>query len=324
MIIDWQHHFSPEEISRKRGGKLGQAVMEKGMVGLYIFEEVYRVDKQLEFMDTIGMDMAVLSATLGSVEDCKLTDDAYVNLMKEYPKRFVCLAPCIPTRGEEAINELERALNMGLKGVIISPQNDGIPVDDRKMWPFYEMTARWKVPIFLHITNTPIGYDALSAPYNLNITLTREFDLAATVARLILGGVMKEFPDLTFVVAHMGGGIAVLLDRLELWIDQLGERFWTDSGGTPPFGEPYRENFRKYFNRLYFDMAGCGGEVNAVKAALTAISPQKLLFGTDYPYEFSKDPQGLRDYIDKIRKLDLPGESIEGMLGGNAAELLGL
>lgn len=324
MIIDWQHHFSPEEVSRKRGGKAGKAVVEKGVVGLYIFEEVYQVDKQLAYMDETGIDMSVVSATLREVEDCKLTDDLYVKLMEEHPKRFVGLAPCIPTRGEGALKELERALDMGLKGVIISPQNDGVAIDDRSMWPFYELVSRRKAPIFLHITNTPVGYDALLAPYNLNITLTREFDLAATVARLILGGVMVEFPDLTFVVAHMGGGITVLLDRLELWIDQLGERFWTDSGGTPPFGEPYKENFRKYFNKLYFDMAGCGGETHAVKAALTAISPDKLLFGSDYPYEFSKDPQGLRDYMDKIRALDLPSDFIDGMLGGNAARVLGI
>jgi len=77
MIIDWQHHFSPKEIAQKRGGKVGQAVFEKGVVGLYIMEEVYNIDKQLKFMDETGIDMSVLSATLREVEDCKLTDDAY-------------------------------------------------------------------------------------------------------------------------------------------------------------------------------------------------------------------------------------------------------
>jgi predicted TIM-barrel fold metal-dependent hydrolase len=324
MIIDWQHHLSPEAISQKRGGKVGQAVIEKGMVGLYIREEVYSVDMQLEYMDETGIDISVVSATLRTLEDCKLTDDFYAKVMKEHPKRFVGLAPCIPTKGDEALKELERALDMGLKGIVISPQNDVLPLDDKKMWPFYELVSRRNVPIFLHITNTPVGYDALLAPYNLNITLTREFDLVAAVARMILGGVMAEFPDLTWVVAHMGGGIAVLLDRLETWVDLLQERFWTDSGGTPPFGAPFKENFRKYFDTLYFDMAGCGGETNAVKAALTAINPDKLVFGTDYPYEFSEDPQGVRDYMDKIRRLDLPSDAIDGMLGLNAARLLGL
>ena len=48
---------------------------------------------------------------------------------------------------------------MGLKGVVISHQNDGIPVDDRKMCLFDEMIAHWNVPIFLHITKTPVGND---------------------------------------------------------------------------------------------------------------------------------------------------------------------
>lgn len=70
MIIDWQHHFSPEEIFKKRGGKPGQAFIKDGKVTMHLYEEVYQIDKQLEFMDAAGIDVAVLSTTLDSVEDC--------------------------------------------------------------------------------------------------------------------------------------------------------------------------------------------------------------------------------------------------------------
>ena len=75
MIIDWQHHYSPEEIYRRRGGKPGLPVMKDGKIGQYLREQVYQIDKHLEFMDAAGIDVAVLSATLESVEDCRLTDD---------------------------------------------------------------------------------------------------------------------------------------------------------------------------------------------------------------------------------------------------------
>ena len=72
MIIDWQHHFSPEEIYKKRGGKPGQPVIKDGKVGLHLYPEVHQIGKHIEFMDAAGIDVAVLSATLDSVEDCKL------------------------------------------------------------------------------------------------------------------------------------------------------------------------------------------------------------------------------------------------------------
>ncbi len=100
MIIDWQHHFSPEQVFTNRGGKSGQAFLRNGKVAevTYLRPEAYQIDKHLEFMDAAGIDMAVLSLTWDTVEECKLTDDSYIKLMKEYPRRVVGLAPCIPTR----------------------------------------------------------------------------------------------------------------------------------------------------------------------------------------------------------------------------------
>lgn len=323
MMIDWEHHWEPIEIFNKRG-KPGNAVIEDKKVRLYLFTEMYQIEKHIEFMDAAGIDMAVLSTHPASVEDCKLIDDHYLRITKDYPTRFTCLAPCIPTIGKEALNELERAVSLGLKGVVIRPQTDGHPLDSRKLWPFYEMVLKLDIPIFVHITSVPVGYDALDAPYNMNIALTREFDIAANTVRLILGGVLSSFPNLKFVIAHMGGGISAILDRLETWVDILGDRFWTDIGGTPPFEKPFKEKLRQYFGKLYFNVAGCGGNIRTVKIALTAISPERLVFGTDWPFEFTNDPQGVKDYIENIRNLGLSQEAADGILCGNAARLLNI
>jgi predicted TIM-barrel fold metal-dependent hydrolase len=63
--------------------------------------------------------------------------------------------------------------------------------------------------------------------------------------------------------------------------------------------------------------------MNAIKCALVTINPQKMLFATDYPLHCYPDSE-VKDYIQNIRKLNLPKETIEGMLGGNAARLLGI
>ncbi len=82
MIIDWQHHFDPEEIYIKRGGKSGRAVIQNGKVGMHLYPEAYQIDKHLEFMDAAGIDMAVLSTSLDTVEECKVTSDAYLKVRK--------------------------------------------------------------------------------------------------------------------------------------------------------------------------------------------------------------------------------------------------
>lgn len=327
MIIDWEHHFIPQEIYERRhsGKALGQPVYERGKVVAHTLAQSYQIDKHLEFMDTAGIDVAVLSHKGMSVEDCKIIAEGYASLMTQYPNRFVGLAPCIPTIGDEALKELDKAINvLGLKGVVIHSQIEGTLLDAEQLYPFYSMVSKLDIPIFVHITTAPIGYEAFDANYNLDATLAREFDIANAVARVILGGVLTKFPDLKFAFGHMGGGISAVKERLVRYVDVWGHGFWSDMGGTPPFGEPFGENFDNYFNTIYFDMAGYEGGMNAVKCALTTISPERLLFATDYPPNFTDDPQAARNYIDNIRKLGLSPASTEAILGGNAAKLLNI
>ena len=79
---------------------------------------------------------------------------------------------------------------------------------------------------------------------------------------------------------------------------------------------------------LYFDMTGFGGGTMAAeggmiaaKCALLAIKPQRMVFATDYP-QGSKDGQGMKQYVDNLRRLGLPQKDLEAMLSGNARELL--
>jgi len=284
-------------------------------------------------MDAAGIDIAVLSTSrCNTLEECIIADDALGKIMKEYPDRFVGLARCIPTLGDESLKELDRAINeLGLKGVCIDAQIEAHNLDAEILWPFYKKVSPLDVPIFVHIGGTREGFEAYNAkdsPYSLQPSLgVMALDQSATV-RIILGGVLAKYPDLKFVIAHMGGGIAAIKDRVVMNLDHFGSRVWgmpggTPLGGTPPFEEPYGENFTKYFNMLYFDMAGYEGRMNAVQCALVTIDPERLLFATDYPANFS-DAQKVREYIENIRKLDLPAESIELMLGGTAAKLLNL
>ena len=216
MVIDWQHHLTPEPIWKARGGKPGEVVKlyQYGKMIMPLYENCYRIDRHLEDMSAVGIDMAVLSETPYTIEECKLVDDTYAELMRKYPDRIVGLAPGLPLMGKEAFDELDRAIKgLGLRGVVISPQRKGVSLDSHQMWPFYEKVSELGVPIFIHISPAPRGFDALNASYNLNETMAREFDLATVVARICIGGVLEDFPDLRFVIAHLGGGIAAIRER---------------------------------------------------------------------------------------------------------------
>lgn len=339
MIIDWEHHVSTEASFRRRNGVDGQMAWGLDKMGRgrgLIRDEIYRIDRHLEFMDTAGIDMAVISSFPGNAAELKAISELYAKLMNDYPDRFVGLAPVDPLTSEGLDQMVWAIRDLGLKGVCLSSVQAGNTfMDSRKMWPFYEKIAELDVPIYIHV-GEPDGYEALySAPYNLAVSLVREYDLAVTAVRLGLSGVLVEFPDLKFVISHMGGGISAVMERLiryiRVWDDKFwawDKKHWQGIGKESPLDKPYAENFQKCFGKLYFDMAGYEGGMNAVKCALTTIKPERLMFGTDYYPNFTATPEGAKDalgckkYIEDVKALDLPDDIIEGILAKTAKKLL--
>jgi len=325
MIIDFEHHYTPYEIWKRRGGKSGQVVRlfsSEGKAINTLGDADHDVQTHLDTMDRAGIDMAVLSGSIDSLEEARLFNDQYSRVAEKYPKRFAGFASTLPLGGKPALDELERAIRgLGLKGVTISSQIDGASLDSRDLWPFYERVSKLGVPIFVHISRAPEGFDAGKAPYDLNRSIVREFALALATSRICLGGVLEDFPDLKFIVSHFGGGISSVKERLERYIRYWDGSFWS---GKPLIKAPFVERFNEHFAKIYFNMAGREIGMETVKCALTNISPKRLVFGTDYPLNFADDSAGIKTYIQKIKELDLGNELIEGMLGTNGIRLLSL
>src|SRR5207249_1154552 len=193
--------------------------------------------------------------------------------------------------------------------------DESVSLDAPKLYDLYEKICELDVPIFVHPALAPIGYDLLQ-DYDLPRVLGREVDLTVATTRLIAGGVLDRFPDLKLVIAHFGGGIAAMKDRLLA----KGYRFGT-----------LKRPFADYFDMLYFDLAGFEGGLAALHCALQGIRPERLLFASDYPQDFTgvntdtgRGMKELKAYIDAVRALALSDATKEAILGRTAAQLLKL
>lgn len=325
MIIDMENHlFLPHRAFKGKSlsGHICQRYRDaSGVVRPRVYQEAASIEADLEFMDKAGIDMAVLTHNIQVLEECKTWHDNCARAIHDHPTRFSGLATINPVGGKPAFDELERAVKgLGLKGVHIFANNDGYLLDSKEMWPFYEKVAELDVPIDVHIHASPKGFEALEAPYPLYYIIAREFDMAANVLRVCLGGVLEEFPDLVFIMNHFGGGVSSVVERIDAYIGYAGEGWPDFYPERPLITRPWRE----YFKKLYFSMGGREGGLETVKCALTNISPKNLLFGTDWPFNFDTEPEAVGRAVDEIRTLGLSDEEVDGMLGGNAAKLLRL
>ena len=326
MIIDVEHHFTMRregEDKKFSSGKICERFWdEKGNIRIRVSSEASFADRHLEFMDAAGIDMAMLTINPEmDLEQCKHWNDFCAETVREHPNRFIGFASVPPLEGEPAFNELERAVkDLGLKGVHVFSRVGKHTLDSRELWPFYEKVDELKIPIDVHISSVPDGFDALQAPYALYYVMAREFDISATTLKICLGGVLEDFPDMVFIINHLGGGVSAVMERLDAYLSYVGPGWPDFYYGKPLISKPWRE----YFNKLYFNMAGREYGMESLKCALTNINPKRLLFGTDWPFNFDGNPQGVREFVEEIKGLDLPRKDIDAMLGGNAARLLGI
>lgn len=321
MIVDFQHHYVPAELAERYGASAGsrQDVREQGVKKVTLHDKLCDLDEQIKDMDAAGIDVAVLSCLLAwdaPLEVCRLVNEKMAEAQERYRGRFVGLAH-FPGPDRKGLRELERAVReLGLRGAAITSQVNRLPLDAPELGDFYRKVVELDIAVFVHPAMVPRGYD-LALDYDLARILAREFDLALAATRLIAGRVLESFPALKMVIAHFGGGIAAIKER-------IAAKAWR-------FGTALPRPFDYYFDKLYFDMAGFEGGAAALRSALAGIRPERLVFATDYPQDFTgattdtgKGIDGIKRYIADVRALGLPPGLAERMLGLTAAELLKL
>ena len=321
MVIDWEHHLSTKKFAEMVKGTVAYDLQLK-------LAEEYPIDVQLRDMDDAGVDKAVLTgAPRWNMEECQLFNNEIAKWVEEKPDRFIGFAHAPPLGGEESLNELDRAVkDLGFKGVMFrscidsnseDTSKDSALMDSPDLFPFYKKVVELDVPLFIHPAYYPLYPHAFPEPLrsrlktirSMNYGCGREFDLSVAIIRLVDGGVMEKFPNLKVVLSHLGGGISAIIARLWSTVGREGE------------ARKVAEQSMEYFSKIYVDTAGFRADIDTLKFSLTKISPNRIIFGTDYPPELPY-PKEIKDFIQKINSLNVSDKDKRAILEENANSLL--
>ena len=335
MIIDAHHHFMPKKVFEKFNDPSKGNVRVLNERQDFIFNPwLVDIEKQLRDMDQAGIDMSVLTLAQrndSGKEVCRMTNEETAEVILQHPDKFIAVA-CLPQDDPEAaVAEAEYAVkHLKMPAIsLMSSMYPDIKLNSKKyMWPIYEKAVELNVPIFIHPNLRPVGS---ATECTINRTISRGVDVAEGMLRLMYD-VLPEFPTLQCVMPHMGGAFLGLKGRTKAFAEPakpLQGKPMPDEikllGKTTRQQEEYGmvEQYDEVFNRLYIDGAGSGGWMPIVHIAMMTVNHDKLLWGTDYPYELY-EAQDLKIYIDNVKAMDIPEESKSGFLGDNIARLLGL
>jgi aminocarboxymuconate-semialdehyde decarboxylase len=272
---------------------------------------------RLAELDRAGVDRQVLSLgppmlswappELG-LRLARLFNDEIAKLVRAYPDRFLGFA-AVPLQATElALGELERAVgDLGLRGVGIGSNVDGKQLDHPSLWPFYERVEALGIPLFVHPINPP-GHGDIH-DYRLDLVVGFPFDTTVAAVRLVYSGVLERFPRLRICLAHLGGALPFLRERVVIGY-RVGREHFGASMGISRSPEAYLERF--YLDTVsYYEPA--------LLAGLACVGVARLVLGSDAPFAVGD----LARSVASIRALTfLPERDRERILGANAQDFL--
>jgi len=273
------------------------------------------LDARLALMDRAGVDMQVLSACPQmpyGQDQAKATavagfvNDQYAKLVQAYPDRFRAFAALPMPHLDQSIGELSRALDqLGMAGVAMNTTVLGRALVEPDYEPVWAELNRRGAVLYLH----PAGNSACSpliGNYHLTWMVGAPVEDTISVMQLITHGIPARYPDIKIINSHLGGALPMLLQRAD-------DQYSWEAPDTP---EPPSVAAR----RMWYDTVG-HGHVPALRCAIDSLGADRLLVGTDFPYENGDVFVRAVDYINDSQIDTIAARAI---LDQNAATLLAI
>jgi predicted TIM-barrel fold metal-dependent hydrolase len=332
-VIDTEFHHVPWEAAQRARDLPGPGPYGESKFSAIIdnmdstYSKFFDVKACLQHMENCGVDMTLIGQatwTIASLEVCRIINDELAREAAAHPGKFIPMAHVPPLDGQPALDELERAVNeLGMKAIAVTTsQQQGATIDDERMKPFFKKASQLNVPVVVHPSvKMPIWG---GTKYFMSGSVSREYDIVKSLVE-VLCGVLPEFPNLRFLFSHYGGGAPFLLGRIMSWYAPPDSAVPKELVGKPKTYAEFlecglKERFDALLDRIYFNTAGTGGWLPALKQALLVISPERICFGSDYPFELARVAD-YRGFISDVMSLDVPEHVAAGIFGGNAKRL---
>src|SRR5215207_10894225 len=324
MKIDFHNHYYPPEYlaAVKQGpAKVRMDYDAEGNPRLH-YPGDYNIlvpgHRDLDFREGVlkkhGVDKQVITFTTPgthfeepatAVTMAKHINDAFATAVKQR-RHFLSLATLPLNDPAASVIELERAMNtLGLPGAMVFSNVNGIALADAVYEPLWKKANALNAVIYIHPAH-PLGVEAMEK-YWLMPLVGFLMDTTLAAAHLVFAGVPERYPNIKWVLTHMGGAVPYLAERFDRGYEAFADCRRNIS--KPP---------TEYFKQFYYDTVNFNPD--AVKFAISFAGIEHILAGSDYPHQIGSIPL----MLETIGKLGLDDASERKILGENAAKLLGI
>src|SRR6478672_916034 len=323
--IDFHNHFYPPEYIKalEQGPSAVRITHDSAGNPCLHYPGDYNVavpgHRDIEYREQVlresGIDTQVITLTTpgthieggaAAVRLAKLVNDAFARIVAEKRGLFASLAALPLSDPAASVTELRRAMEqLKFPGVMVFSNINGVALSHQSFWPVWEAANELGAIVHIHPTN-PVGVEAM-LDYWLMPLVGFLMDTTLAAASLVFSGVPERFPNIQWVLGHLGGATPYLAERLDRGYEAFPDCRANIS--RPP---------SSYLKQFFFDTVNF--DPRALELSLDFAGPDRILAGSDYPHQIGSIPL----MIETIKKLDVSDDVRRKIFGANAAALLGL
>jgi aminocarboxymuconate-semialdehyde decarboxylase len=253
-------------------------------VGPNCFDPKLRIEEydahgvQVQVLSTIPVMFSYLAKPQDGLYVAKHLNDHIAKIVHNHPKRFVGLGSVPLQDPKLAIEELERCMSIGLKGVQIGSHINDKNLSDPSFFEFYAACEKLGAAIFVHPWDM-MGQDKMQK-YWLPWLVGMPAETSLAICSMIFGGVFEKFPKLRVAFAHGGGSFPMTIGRIQHGFDSRPDLCAIDCK-VPP---------KNYLGHFYLD--SLVHDEKALQYIIDLVGADKICLGTDYPFPLGETIPG--------------------------------
>jgi predicted TIM-barrel fold metal-dependent hydrolase len=238
------------------------------------------IDAQLRSMDSWHIQAAITSLTPRVVlknlhrlrEVARASNEFQARMLRDHPARFGAFALLPLPDVDGALEEIAYALDvLRLDGVgLFSSVNDTY-LGDPLYEPVVDELNRRHAVVFIHPTHCEApDHTRLHAP---PFVVEYVFDTTRAIVNLIYTGTLRRCPNVRFIIAHGGGTVPFLAQRISMLEGHRHAKGVTDVIPT--------------LRSLYYETASTTSSF-ALRSLQELADPTHILWGSDLPFVYGE------------------------------------
>ncbi len=325
LKIDIHTHIIPEHMPdwAKKFGYGGFISLDhhkpccaRMMIGDKFFREIedncWNAEKRIKECEQHGVHVQVLSTIpvmfsywakpQDALDLSKFLNDHIAEIVNRYPKKYIGLGTIPMQDPDLAIQELERCMKMGLRGVQIgSHVVEDWNLGSLSLFPVFEAAEKLNASVFVHPWD--MAGQSRMERYWLPWLLGMPTETALAICSMIFGGVFEKLPNLRVAFAHGGGTFPSLIGRIEHGFDSRPDLVAIHNNVNP----------RKYVGKFFID--SLVHDADALNFLVKFLGADRIALGSDYPFPLGETSPGKliesMNFNDRIKEQLLSGAALE-------------